>query len=195
MGAAALPAGVAVAGGALSAEEEGAAGQAQNNYYQYLSSTAKLNEGLATTEGTAEKQQINSETNREQIDLTNRVAETVGAQKASVVNGVGGSSRSAQDIIGDTLNKGNLDEMSLRLNAFNRSKNADITAESGAMNFAAQGAGDRIAGINAIGASKIAQTNSLLGSAGSVANSYYMGSLYGGTGRGYGGAGNIGSVK
>lgn len=193
MGAAALPAGVAIAGGALSAEEEGAAGGAQANYYNYLASTAKINAGLATTEGTAEKAQIGSEENQEQIGLTNKIAATVGAQKASVVNGVGASSRSAQDIIGDTLDKGNLDEMALRLNAFNRSKNADVTAQTGAMNFNAQAAGAGISGINAVGAAKVAQTNSLLGAAGSVANSYYMGSIYGG--RGYGGAGNIGSVQ
>ena len=193
MGAAALPAGVAVAGGALSAEEEGAAGQAQSNYFGYLADTAKINQDLTGTRATAEKKQIGEQTNREQIDLTNRVAATVGAEKASVVSGVGGSSRSAQDIIKDTLNKGNLDEMSLRLNAFNRSKNADITAQTGAMNFAAQGAGDRIGGINALGAAKVAQTNSLLSASGSVANSYYMGSMY--AGRGYGGSGNIGSVQ
>lgn len=192
MGAAVLPAGVAVAGGALSAEEEGAAGQAQSNYYSYLASAAKINEGLTDPEATAEKKQIGDQTNREQIDLTNRIAATVGAEKVSVVTGVGGSSRSAQDIISDTLNKGNLDEMSLRVNAFNKSKNADITAKSGAMNFASQAAGAVISGINALGAAKVAQTNSLIGAAGSVANSYYMGSMY--AGRGYGGSGNIGSV-
>ncbi len=193
MGAAAIPAGVAVAGGALSAEEEGAAGKATQNYYNYLSSTALLNAGLSTAEGTAAKAQIGAQENQEQIGLTNRVNTTIGAEKTAVVNGVGGSSRSAQQIIGDTLNKGNLDEMALRLNASFAAKKADITAQTGAMNATSQAAGFNIAGINARGAATAQQTNSMIGAAGSVANSYYMGSLY--AGRGYGGTGNIGSVQ
>lgn len=193
MGAAAIPAGMAVAGGAYSAYSEGEAGKANASYYNYLSSTAKINAGLAEAEGTSEKKQLASQEANEQVDLTNRINSTVGTQKAAVVNGVGASSRSAQDIISDTLNKGNLDEMALRLNTDNRIKNADITAKSAAMNFGTQAAGFNIAGTNAIGAAKGQQIGSLLQAGGSVANSWYMGKMY--AGRGYGGQGSIGSAQ
>lgn len=192
MGAAAAAAGTTVAGGAFSAYEEGQAGKAQSSYYNYLSNTALLNAGLATSQGTAAKEQIGASENQAQIGLTNRVNTTIGAEKTAMVSGVGGSSRSAQQIIGDTLNKGDLDEMALRLNADTAAKNADITAQSGAMNYTSQASGYNIAGAVARGTAGMQQFGSLLGSAGSVANSYYMGSLY--AGRGYnvgGGSSNL----
>lgn len=188
-----VPALIAVAGAGYSAYAQGQAGKAQSNYYNYLSDTAKLNAGLATSEAQEERRQIGTQEAKEQVGLTNRISATVGAQKASVVTGVGGSSRSAQDIIGDTLNKGNLDEMALRLNADIRTKNSDINAQSSIMNFGTQGAGYRMAGKNAIDASRMNQASSLLQGANSVASSYYMGQLY--AGRGYGGQGTIGSVQ
>jgi len=188
-----IPAGMSLAGGISSAFEQYQSGKAQSSYYNYLSDTAKINEGLSSSEALSQREEIGAEENQKQIALTNRVNETVGAQKAAMVSGVGASSRSAQDIIGDTLNKGDLDEMALRLNADMAGKNAEISARAGAMNYGAQASGYQIAGINARGISTANQTSSLLGSAGSVANSWYMGQLY--AGRGYGGQGNIGSVQ
>jgi hypothetical protein len=180
MGAAAVPGAIALGGAGLSAFAEGQAGKASSDYYGYLADSARINAGLAEAEGTAKQYQIGAETADEQRRLTDRINETVGTQKASVVSGVGASSRSAQDIIKDTLNKGNLDEMALRLNADMKSRNADIEAKMATMNYGAQAAGYNIAGRNAINASKVQQFSSLLGGAGSVANSWYMGDLYSG---------------
>ncbi len=180
MGAAAIPAAVAVGGSAFSAYESQQAGKASSSYYNYLSDTAKINADLSDVEAVSEKRQINAQLLDEETSITNRVSETVGAQKAAVVQGVGASSRSAQDIIKDTLDKGSLDEMALRLNADIKSNNADITAATNHMNFDLQGAGYRIAGGNARAAGSAAGAASLLQGAGSVANSWYMGKLYAG---------------
>lgn len=183
MGAAAIPAGIALAGAGVSAYEGGVAGKAQAGYYGYLADTAKTNAGLAKSEAISKERDIGAQANQEQVNLTNRVNETIGAQKTAMVSGVGASSRSAQDIIGDTLDKGNLDEMALRLNTSMASRNVEITAKSRGLNFGNEASGDLLAGGNALNAARMGQVSSLLSGAGSVANSWYLGKMY--AGRGY----------
>lgn len=189
MGAAAIPAAVGVGASAFSYYERGQAGKAESNYYSYLADTANLNSRIADASATAEKRGIGVELADKERQLTNRISETVGVQKAAVVGGVGASSRSAQDIISDTLDKGNLDEMALRLNADMRANNVDIERDTRKMNLDAQAGGYRIAGQNALTASKGAQVTSLLSGAGSVANSWYQGRKY------YSRNGTIGSIE
>lgn len=177
MGAAAA-AGTVLAGSAFSAYESVQAGKAQSGYYGYLSSIAGINAGLAKAEGTAEVRQIGAREGQQQLALENRIDATVGAEKTAVVGGVGASSRSAQDIIKDTLNKGNLDEMALRYNSEVESKNALIGSNIAAMNYGSQAAGFNIAGNNARTQGNIGAISSMLGGAGSIANSWYQGSMY-----------------
>lgn len=193
MGAAA-PAGIALAGSGLSAYESVQGGKAQSAYYSYLADTARLNAGLSRSEATAQKQQIGTEEAHQEILLGQRVRQTVGAETAGVVSGAGASSRTAQDIEKDTITKGNLDEMALRLNADMRSKNADIAARSGAMNYTAQASGYEIGGMNARAAGNLGAISSLIGGVGNAANSFYMGQLY--AGRGYSNqSGGIGQIQ
>lgn len=190
MGAAAIPAGITLAGGAFSAFAQGEAGKSTASYYDYLAKTAGINSGLADAQDIAEKKQIGQKEAQEQVLLTNRVNETVGAEKTAMVSGVGASSRSAQTIIGDTLDKGNLDEMALRLNADTESRNADVKSEMAKMNYGTQIAGYNMAGANAVRTAKAGQISTLLGSVGNVANSYYQGDMYARRG-----PGTIGSVQ
>ena len=178
MGAAAVPAAIGLGGAAYSADQQTKAGAVQSSYYGYLADTANINAGLADAEATSEKKQVGAELNASERELTNRINETVATQKAAVVTGVGASSRSAQDIIKDTLDKGNLDEMALRLNADIKSKNIDIGAATGKMNYTSQAAGYGMAAVNARGAAKAGAQASLLQGAGSVAQSWYSGKQY-----------------
>lgn len=179
MGAAAMTVGgVQAAGGLSSAYMQGKAGDAQSSYYSYLADTARVNAGLADAEAVSERRQINADMLSNQVDLTDRINATVGAQKAAVVGGVGAASRSAQQIVKDTLNQGDLDEMALRLNADTRSRNAEMKAITARMNAESQASGYRIAGVNARSAATSGQIGSLLGTAGSVASTWYTSRLY-----------------
>lgn len=171
-------------GAAYSADQQTKAGASQSAYYGYLADTAKINSGLSDAVAESDKKEVGAALNESERDLTNRINETAATQTAAVVTGVGASSRSAQNIIKDTLDKGNLDEMALRLNADIKSKNIDIGAATNRMNFDAQGAGYRMAGTNAVNAAKSGATNSLLQGASSVASSWYTGRMYAGRGDG-----------
>lgn len=176
--AAAVPAAISLGGAAYSADQQTKAGAVQSSYYGYLADTARINAGIADAEATSDKKQVGAELNASERELTNRINETVATQKAAVVTGVGASSRSAQDIIADTLDKGNLDEMALRLNADIKSKNIDIGAATKKMNYTAQASGYGMAAVNAVGAAKAGAQSSLISGVGSVANSWYQSKLY-----------------
>jgi len=171
MGAAAVP--LMVGGALYSAYNEREAGRSESSYYNYLADTARTNAGLAEAGATAKKYQIAAQASDEERRITERVAGTVGSQKAAMVSGVGASSRSAQDIVSDTMNKGNLDEMALRYNSELASKNADIEAKTSIMNYGTEAAGYNIAGMNAISMSRARANQSLLSGAGSVASMWY----------------------
>jgi len=180
-----VPAGMALSGAAFSGIQQIQAGKAQAGYYSYLADTAGVNAGLAKAQAAGTVKQIGVEEGQQEQTLQRRVAETIGQQKVALANGVGVGSRSAQDIISDTLTKGQLDEMALRMNAQMKTKNAVIQGEMGAMNYGAQAAGYGIAGKNAVAASRMGAFSSLIGGAGSVANSWYLGNMY--ANRGIGG--------
>lgn len=171
MGAAAIP--LIVAGGAYSAYQQGQAGKAQASYYSYLGKTAQANAGIAIAKGEATRRAIGAQEFDEQQRLSRGIRQTVANQKAAMVNGVGATSRSAQDIVSDTLTKGNLDEMALRYNADLRARNAMIGADAEAFNYESQAGGYSVAGKNAIAGAKAGQISTLLGTAGSVASNWY----------------------
>lgn len=174
-----FPAGMSLAGAGLSAYEQGEAGKATANYYNYLAGTSEINAGLTQARSEAERIQIGQESNLQEQHLASRISQTVGAQRAALATGAGASSRTAQDVITDTLDKGSLDEMALRTNSDIRSRNAELAGRIGAFNYGNQAAGYRMAGVTAVNAARMGQVSSLLGGAGSVANSYFMGSMYG----------------
>lgn len=180
MGAAAMGAGaLTAAGGLYSAYQQGQEGKAQAAYYSYLGHTANTNAGLALAAGQAESDNVGAERFAQEKALSRRVQETVGAQKAALAaGGAGASSRTAQDIISDTLESGSLDEQALQLNSDMRIKSIMIGAESRAADFRNQAGGYDIAGGNARAISRSRQTGTLLSTAGNVANSYVQGNMY-----------------
>lgn len=170
MGAAVAAAGVAGAGGLFSAYEAGQAGKAQAGYYSYLANTSKINAGLALATGEERTKEIGAQEFQQVQGLQRKISQTIGAEKAAVVTGAGAGSRTAQDIVNDTMEKGNLDEMAVRYNAAIATKDVQIGARSQAMNYNLQAGGYNIAGGNAAAASRLNQVSSLLGGASSVSN-------------------------
>lgn len=178
MGGAAIPAAISLGGAAYSADQQLKAGEVQSSYYGYLADTAKINSDLSDAEARVEKDQVGAQLSQDERTLKEGIDSTVATQKAATVTGVGASSRSAQHIISDTLDKGNLDEMALRLNADIKSKNIDINAATNRMNYGSQAAGYRMAGVNSGTTSRANARASLLQGAGAVAQSWYTGRQY-----------------
>lgn len=173
MGAAAIPAALVAGGSVMSAVGQGESAKATAGYYGYLGSQANANANLAQARAKADTKNISMEAGQQEYGLTRRVNQAVGTQKASLVSGAGASSRTAQDIIKDTLETGNRDEMALRWNADQRSRMTQIGADTQAMNYRGQAAGYGMAGRNTMIASRFGQASTLLGGAGSVASIWY----------------------
>lgn len=196
MGAAGLASGgLTMAGAGVSAYGQGITGKAQANYLDYLSSTASQNAGLAKAEGQSQGYAINEQALVAQRGLTSKIQQTVGAQVAGSVSGAGASSRTAQDIVRDTMNKGELDQEALDYNTNIKARNANISSQMQAFNYQGQAAGYAAGAGNAIAASKIGQVSSILGGASSVANTYWLSSIYGANQQTGGNMGNLNPIN
>ncbi len=123
MGAAALPAavGLTAAGGIDSAIMGGAAGKMQQGYYNYLADTAKTNASLTGAVADSNLRALGYQESQGQLQLTNKLRTTQGAQVAAeAAGGAGASSKTAEQIASDTAQKGSLDEQALRYNTIIR---------------------------------------------------------------------------
>jgi hypothetical protein len=176
VGAAALPiaVGAQVGGGLFSAYQQTQQGKIQQGYYDYLASGARANAGLAEAGITANREAIGTAEADAQRRLTNNVNATMASQKAALAaGGAGVGSRTGQDLIANTENQGNLDEQALRLNADMKAKAATVSGETAAFGYETQAAGDELTGSNIRSASNIQAESTILGTAGSVASSWY----------------------
>lgn len=192
MGAAALPlaVGAQVGGGLYSAYAQGEEGKAEGAYYNYLAGGAKRNAALAEAGITANRQAIGGAEADADRRLHNNINATVASQKAALAaGGAGVGSRTGQELIADTENKGNLDEQALRYNADLKAKAATISGETSALGFETEAEGDLASGLNARAKSKAGQIATVLGTAGSVASSWYRMPWTPGSGN-YGGGGS-----
>lgn len=173
-----LIAGGMAAGGIMSAIGQKQSATAQSNYYNYLSATSTMNAGLATAAGVANTQAVGVEAANEMRQSVNRKYQTIGAQKVAMVGGVGGSSRSAQQIIGNTANLANQDEEAINLNAEMKAKAIFAGSQTAAFNATSQAGGDILAGSNIRAALPFQMGSSLLGGATQSASQYAMMSMY-----------------
>ena len=195
MGAPGLIAGSMAAGGIMSAIGQGQSASAQSNYYNYLSSTSLMNAGLAKAAGRANIQAVGAAAADQMRRTTERVRQTIGAQKVAMVSGVGAGSRSGQDIIKNTLTEGNLDEQAINMNAEMKQKAIFAGASMAAFNDVSQAGGYQLAGQNVKAALPFQQASTLLGASTQAASQYYLMNMYGAGGGGVpGGGGNIGGL-
>ena len=166
--------GIQVAGGALSYEAERQTAKAKESYYNYL---AGQNEAQARTIAARGEQTATSIAETSAIDEANlnRSAKRVaGAQKAALgASGIGAGSVTAEDIVRDTAKTHELDVNALRFDADSRIWSARTAAADQAKALRDQAAQFRYAGANARYAGDIKTTASLLGTATSVADTWY----------------------
>lgn len=176
MGGAALPAlmGAQVAGGAASAWAQGQEGKAASSYYGLLASTAKTNVGLNTAAAASKDTEISAQEGMELRRVNESVSRTVGAQKAAfAAGGPGAGSKTAEQVVSDSLTRGDLDKQAIKYNADIKRKGVDVGAEFGNINLNSEAAGYGMSGANAQTASRVGQLGTILGTGTSVASTWY----------------------
>lgn len=198
MGAPGVMAGSMLVSAGVGMAGQNASARAQASYYNYLSSTATTNASLTQAAAHANLQAIGAQESDEMRRTSERIRQTVGAQKTAMVSGVGVGSRSGQDIVKNTLTQGNLDERAILMNAEMKAKAMFAGADMATFNSNAQAAGYGVAAGNVMNALPFQMASTLLGGATQASSSFYMMNMYGGGGRMSGGQspapGNIGSV-
>ena len=170
--------GMTVAGGIFSAQAQAAAGRAQQGYYNYQAEINRQQAAAALQIGEQRATLAESEGALESGRALRSASELAGAQKAVLAsNNVGGSSVTAQDIYSDTFDKEKLDQIMIRYNADVKAHAAKTGAAYEAFDYENQAKLNQLAGRNARKAGNANAIGTLLGTAGSVANSAY--SIYG----------------
>lgn len=149
-------------------------GQMQQTYYSNLADTSRQNASLALAAGESNKKAVGYQESQEERRLGMGLRETVGAQTAGLATGAGVGSKTAEQVVSDTLNKGNLDEIALRYNSALKQHSIDVAAKGEAYSDLNQAGQLQLASENAMTAAKIGMVGTILGTGGSVAQSYYM---------------------
>jgi hypothetical protein len=168
MGAAAAM-GAMGAGGAVSAYGAISGGNASNDYYKYLSGISAQNAELAKASGEMETYNLGTQEEQGVKNIWNKERGTVGAQTTALAaGGAGVGSKTAEQLVSNTANMANMDEMALRYNADLKMKNARLGAQNQALNYESQAAGYNAAGSNAQHAAMLSAMGSILGGAGQV---------------------------
>lgn len=180
MGAAALPAAMMAGGGLFSAWSQGEAGKSQQGYYKYLADTARSNAGLTNAVAESNIKALGYQESQDSRRIGENVRATVGAQKVAMAAGGGISSKTGEQLVSDTMNKGNLDEMALRYNAALKAKSIRTGAAMDAFNYENQAAGYEASGRNARRASQYGQISTILGTGANMMSSFQRFPSYGG---------------
>ena len=144
-------------------------GKADSKYYKYMAAVSRENAKLAEASGKAEIYQLGSAEFQNMQQLESRKRETIGSQKAALATGAGMGSKTAEQIVSDTVNKTEMDEQVLRYNTDLRMKNTLLKSKTEAMNYEAQAGGYDVAAKNARSASKWNAASTILGGATSTA--------------------------
>lgn len=171
MGAAAVPIamGLNVAGGTITAIGEAKEGASTSKYYKYLAAINRENAVLSEAAGKGETSQLGQSEFQGMQQLVTRKGETIGAQKAALATGAGVGSKTAEQIVSDTINKTEMDEEVLRYNTDLKMKNVLLKSKGEAMNYRAQAGGYDLAAKNAKSAAKWKMWSTILGTAASTA--------------------------
>lgn len=178
MGGAALPAvlGAQAVGGAASAWAEGQAGKASGAYYGYLADTARLNSRLTKSAAASKKTEVSMAEGDASRQVNESVRATVARQRAAfAAGGPGAGSKTAEQIVSDTLARGELDQIALRYNADLKRKGIDTGADFAEIEYEGQAKGYGMSAVNAGIASQVNQMKTILGTGTSVAQTWYAG--------------------
>ena len=176
MGAAALPAvmGAQAAGGAASYWAQGQAGKAAGSYYGYLADTARTNARLSKSAAKSQATEVSVQEGAEARAVDESVKRTVATQRAAfAAGGPGAGSKTAEQIVSDSLARGDLDQQAIRYNADIKRKGIEVGADFRALDYEGQARGAEMSGANAAIATKVGQLNTILGTGTSVASTWY----------------------
>lgn len=178
MGGAALPVvmGAQAAGGAASAWAEGQASKAAGSYYDYLADTSRTNARITRTAAKSQAHEVSVQEGEDARQVAESVKKTVATQRAAfAAGGPGAGSKTAEQIVSDSLARGDLDEQALRYNADIKRKGIETGADFAALNYEGQAKGYGLSKNNAEFASKVKQASTILGTGTSVAQTWYSG--------------------
>lgn len=167
--------GAQVVGGAAQANAAQQEGRAQQRYYEYLAGQNEKQAQAAIQSGEDQTSLIQDSAATETSNLRRSQRQFVGSQKVALAaNGVPLSSVTAEDLAHDTFKKEEMDAETIRYNADVKSWEAQTSARNQAVALRDQASGYRMAGANARRAGDTAAVTSLLGTATSVAGSWYQ---------------------
>lgn len=164
--------GLQIAGGAISYAGQKAASKAEQAYYDYQATIADQDAELALKTGQVNSRAIQDTAKLESKQYQIKASEFSASQRAALAaNGII-AGVTAEDIANDTFTKQQMDELAIQYNADVASWQTKYQAGAQARSLRNQASTLRIAGrVSAIGG-KIAATNTLLGTASSVGQTY-----------------------
>lgn len=160
----------AMAGGTiLSAYGDIQQSKSESKYYKYLADISNENAKLSEASGKAEISQLGTSEFQAMQQIVSRKGEIIGAQKSALATGAGVGSKTAEQVVSDTINKVEMDEEVLRYNTDLKMKNVLLKSKGEAMNYRAQAGAYEVAADNAKTASKWNVSSTILGGAASTA--------------------------
>lgn len=147
--------------------------KAKQNYYNYLASQNEAQATRTIKAGEDQVSAIQTGSLQSQIELDRQSKQLEGRQKAVLArNGVWGNSRTAGDILDDTLTQEERDATALRYNAEVKSWESRTNAKETARALREQASGYRMGGDNARMSGEINRTTSLLSTVTNVADTW-----------------------
>jgi len=162
----------AIVGGGYAAYASVQGGKAQQRRNEYEAQLAEVQAGLVLRTAEQRKKITGDIGKEESKTLAKRTMELKGKQKATgAASGVGGGSVTTADIAADTITKEALDQAAIKYNADISTWAIEEEARGKEWALKNRAKQFRIAGKEAVKASKIAATSTLLSSASSVARS------------------------
>lgn len=166
--------GISAVSGVYAASSQRQIGAAQQNYYNYLASSANVQALEVERTGQQQVGLIQDAAARDASSLSRSAKGLEGRQKTvQAASGVPLSSVTSEDISRDTMTKEDLDQAALKFNADTRAWETLSSSKATGRGLREQATQFRYAGSNARTAANIQANTSLLGAATNIADSWY----------------------
>jgi len=165
--------GLQAAGGITAASGAKETAAATEQYYTYLAKQNDIEAGMTEVRASQDVTMTMDQALQDEKQRAAAVSKLEGTQKAVMAaHGVGGGSKTAENIVNDTMTQSEKDAAALRYNADVKAWSASTAAADKARALRGQAIAYRYAGANAVQAGDINAMSSLIGGAGNVASTY-----------------------
>lgn len=169
-----LAAGAQIFGGIMQSNAEEQSAAAKKNYYDYLAAQNDVQASKTIQRGEQQATSISETSAVDELNLNREAKRTMGTQRANLgASGVPSDSVTAEDIARDSNRTHQMDADALRFDADSKIWSARTAAADQAKALKDQAAQFRYAGANAKYAGDLNANTSLLGTATSVADTWY----------------------